>query len=103
MGAWGRASVAFGGIQVVEDQEFVDRIREKIERMTGRQVELRIDDEDSSQIGIELHGDTPLVTLGNNVLEYSGFARMGIEYAVACIREERAIDSLEFHVLLARN
>ena len=87
----------------MEDQEFVERIREKIERMTGRQVELRIDEEDSSQIGIELHGETPLVILGNNVLEYSGFARMGIEYAVACIREDRAIDPLEFHVLLARN
>ena len=87
----------------MEDQEFVERIREKIERLTGRQVELRIDEEDSSQIGIELHGETPLVILGNNVLEYSGFARMGIEYAVACIREDRAIDPLEFHVLLARN
>ena len=87
----------------MEDQEFVERIREKIERMTGRRVELRIDEEDSSQIGIELHGETPLVILGNNALEYSGFARMGIEYAVACIREDRAIDPLEFHVLLARN
>ncbi len=87
----------------MEDQEFVDRIREKIERMTGRQVELRIDEDDSSQIGVELHGEMPVVILGKNVLEYSGFARMGIEYAVACIREERAIDSVEFHVLLARN
>ena len=87
----------------MEDHEFVERIREKIERMSGRRVELRIDEEDSSQIGVELQGDIPLVILGNNVLEYSGFARMGIEYAVACIREERAIEPLEFHVLLARN
>ncbi len=87
----------------MEDHEFVERIREKIERLTGRQVELRIDEEDASKIGVELHGDLPLVILGNNVLEYSGFARMGIEYAVACIREERAIDRMEFHVLLARN
>jgi len=87
----------------LEDQEFVDRIREKIERMSGRQVELRIDEEDHSQIGVELNGDMPVVTLGNHVLEYSGFARMGIEYAVACIREQRAIEPIEFHVLLARN
>ena len=87
----------------MEDQEFVERIREKIERMTGRQVELRIDEEDSGQIGVELNGDMPVVILGNNVLEYSGFARMGIEYAVACIRQDRALDSVEFHVLLARN
>ena len=87
----------------MEDHEFVERIREKIERMSGRRVELRIDEEDSNQIGVELQGDMPLVILGNNVLEYSSFARMGIEYAVACIREERAIEPLEFHVLLARN
>ena len=92
-----------GGHQPVEDQQFVERIQEKIERLTGRQIELRIDDEDASKIGVELHGDLPLVILGNNVLEYSGFARMGIEYAVACIREQRAIDPVEFHVLLARN
>ena len=92
-----------GGHQPVEDQQFVERIQEKIERLTGRQIELRIDDEDASKIGVELHGDLPLVILGNNVLEYSGFARMGIEYAVACIREERAIEPMEFHVLLARN
>ena len=87
----------------MQDQEFVNQIREKIERMSGRQVELRIDEEDATQIGVELNGELPLVTLGNNVMEYSGFARMGIEYAVACIREERAIDPVEFHVLLARN
>ena len=87
----------------MEDREFVERIQEKIERLTGRQIELRIDEEDASKIGVELHGDLPLVILGNNVLEYSGFARMGIEYAVACIREERALEPMEFHVLLARN
>ncbi|MCI0900067.1 MAG: hypothetical protein J4N70_03975 [Chloroflexi bacterium] len=87
----------------MEDNEFVERIQEKIERMTGRQVELRIDEEDAGQMGVELRDDIPLVILGNNVLQYSGFARMGIEYAVACIREERAIDPMEFHVLLARN
>ena len=81
----------------------MERIQEKIERMTGRQVELRIDAEDASQMGVELRDDIPLVILGNNVRQYPGFARMGIEYAVACIREERAIDSMEFHVLLARN
>ena len=81
----------------------MERIQEKIERMTGRQVELRIDEEDASQMGVELRDDIPLVILGNNVRQYPGFARMGIEYAVACIREERAIDSMEFHVLLARN
>ena len=87
----------------MEDSEFLDKIREKIERLTGRQVELQIDDEDASQLGVEMDGDLPLVIMGNHVLEYSGFARMGTEYAVACIREERPIEPIEFHMLLARN
>ncbi|MDA1127097.1 MAG: hypothetical protein O2913_00140 [Chloroflexi bacterium] len=87
----------------MEDHKFVDQIRDKIERMTGREVELRVDQDDAGQIGVELGGDIPVVILGNHIMQYSGFARMGIEYAVACIREERAIDPVEFHVLLARN
>ena len=87
----------------MENQQFVDRIQEKIERLTGRTVELRIDSEDSSQLGVELQNDVPLVIMGDNILEYAGFARMCIEYAVASIREERAINPVEFHVLLARN
>ena len=51
----------------MEDNEFVERIQEKIERMTGRQVELRIDEEDAGQMGVELRDDIPLVILGNNV------------------------------------
>ena len=87
----------------MEDDEFLGKIIEKIERLTGRQVELHIDDDDASQLGVEMDGELPLVIMGNHALEYSGFARMGIEYAVACIREERAIEPMEFHMLLARN
>ena len=87
----------------MEDEEFLGKIIEKIERLTGRQVELHIDDEDASQLGVEMDRELPLVILGNHALEYSGFARMGIEYAVACIRKERAIEPIEFHMLLARN
>ena len=96
------AGMVVGG-QGLEDQQFIDRIREKIERLTGRRVELLIDAEDSGQLGVELQKEVPVVIMGDNVLEYSGFARMCIEYAVASIRQERAIDPVEFHVLLARN
>ena len=87
----------------MDDQQFVDRIQEKIERLTGRSVELRIDAEDSGQLDVELQREIPVVIMGNSVLEYAGFARMCIEYAVASIRQDRAIDPVEFHVLLARN
>ena len=87
----------------MKDNEFLGRIQEKIERLTGRQVNLHIDEQDVSQMGVQLDGELPTVILGRNALDYSGFARMGIEYAVACIRQERTIDREEFHVLLARN
>jgi len=87
----------------MKDNEFLARVQEKIERLTGRRVNLQIDDRNVSQMGVELDGELPTVILGSNVLDYSGFARMGIEYAVACIRQERTIDREEFHVLLARN
>ncbi len=87
----------------MEDQQFIDQIREKIERLTDRTVELRIDDDDANHLGVELGREVPLVIMGANILEYAGFARMCVEYAVASIREDRPIDPVEFHVLLARN
>ena len=87
----------------MKDNEFLARVQEKIERLTGRKVNLQIDEQDVSQMGVQLDGELPTVILGSNALDYSGFARMGIEYAVACIRQERTIEREEFHVLLARN
>ena len=87
----------------MEDDLFVDRISEKIERLTGRRIELRIDDQDASNLQVEFDREIPLVVLGNNVIHYPGFARMCIEYAAASIQSQRPIDVLEFHLLLARN
>ena len=87
----------------VEDQAFIDRLQQKIERLTGRMVELRIDQDDGTQMQEELGPEVPVVILGRNILEYAGFARMGVEYAVASIREQRAISPIEFQLLLARN
>jgi hypothetical protein len=87
----------------VDDQEFLQRVRDKISRLTGTEIVLRLDEAEGDQIRVELGGPEPVVTLGVNVLRYSGFARMAVEYAVASIRKRREIDSLEFHILLARN
>tara|TARA_B100000315_G_scaffold252196_1_gene288473 strand:- start:1980 stop:2243 length:264 start_codon:yes stop_codon:yes gene_type:complete len=87
----------------LDDDAFVRRISEKIERLTGRPVELRIDEQEASQLQLELQREVPLVVLGTNVIRYAGFARMCIEYAAASIQEQRPIDMLEFHLLLARN
>ena len=83
----------------MEDDEFVERIHRKIERMTQRAVEVQVDREELNQLQVDLHREVPLVVVGSNVLRYSGFARMCIEYAVESIKQQRTIDTLEFHLL----
>ena len=87
----------------MEDDEFLDRIQRKIQRLTEKRIELRLDHEDANQLLVELEREVPLVILGSNVLQYSGFARMCVEYVVESIRRHRPLDLLEFHLLLARN
>ena len=87
----------------MDNEEFFSRLHEKIERLTQRSVELRIDEDDPSQLRVDLGQEVPQVILGSHVYEYSGFARMCVEYAVESIRQQRPIEALEFHMLLARN
>jgi hypothetical protein len=87
----------------MENEEFISRIREKIERLTQRHIELMIDEVEANQLQVDFEREVPLVLLGSNVYQYAGFARMCVEYAVESIRKQRPIDVLEFHLLLARN
>lgn len=87
----------------MDNDEFIRRIREKIERLTEGTIELRVDVEDVNHLQVDLEQEVPRVTLGANIYHYSGFARMCVEYAVAAVRERRDLDPLEFHLLLARN
>ena len=87
----------------MEDAEFLDRIQEKIQMLTQKKIELRLDHEDANQLLVELEREVPLVILGSNVLQFSGFARMCVEYVVESIRQRRPLELLEFHLLLARN
>ena len=87
----------------MDDEQFLERIHQKIERLTGRAIQLEIDQEETNQLKVELEREVPLVVLGANVFRYSGFARMCVESAVESIRQQRPIDVLEFHLLLARN
>ncbi len=87
----------------MEDDEFLDRIQRKIQRLVQKRIELRLDHEDSNRLVVELEREVPLVILGSNVLQFPGFARMCIEYVVESIRQHRPLDLLEFHLLLARN
>ena len=87
----------------MDDDRFLERIHQKIERLTGRAIRLVIDQEETNQLKVEMEQEVPLVMLGANIFQYSGFARMCVEYAVESIRQQRPIDVLEFHLLLARN
>jgi hypothetical protein len=87
----------------MDDEEFASRIQEKIESSTGQPIELRVDHQETGQLQVEFNREVPLVVVGANVFQFSGFARMCIEYAIASIRAQRPIDVLEFHLLLARN
>ncbi|MSQ06571.1 MAG: hypothetical protein EXR54_01360 [Dehalococcoidia bacterium] len=87
----------------MDDGQFLRRIQDKIERMAGRSIELQVDREEATQIRVELERPVPLVVLGSDIFQYSGFARMCVEYVVESLRKHRAIDTLEFHLLLARN
>lgn len=87
----------------MNDQEFIDRIQEKIERLTGRDIDLRIDEDDGGNLGVDFSRQVPVVVMGRNIFEYSGFARLCTEYAVASIREQRELSEIEFQMLLARN
>lgn len=77
----------------MEDQEFLDRIKVKIEMVTSSEIRLQLDVINKTQIRVDLEQPIPEVTLGSCV----------IEYVVASIRERRELGSLEFHILLARN
>jgi hypothetical protein len=87
----------------MDNEEFVQRIKEKIERLTQRSVELVVDEDNPEELRLDLEREVPRVVLGSNIYQYSGFARMCVEYAVESIRRERSIEALEFHMLLARN
>ena len=87
----------------MDDEQCVDNIQRKIERLTERSIEFQVDRQEADQLQVDLEREVPLVVMGSNIFNYSGFARMCVEYAVASIRQQRPIDMLEFHILLGRN
>jgi hypothetical protein len=87
----------------MEDEEFLARTKEKIERLAGREIELTLDQESENPVALDITAPVPRVVLAASVLEYPGLVRMAVEYVVACIRKERTLEPLEFQLLLRRN
>ena len=87
----------------MENHTFVTRLHNKLERITNRDVDVSVNDEDPNYLEVDLETTVPKVVLGHNIYEYPGFARMCLEYAAASINKGRHIGELEFHLVLARN
>ena len=87
----------------MDDREFLDRLKSKIERLADCEIDLQMDTDNQSKLAVDLLASLPRVTVGSNLLHYPGFARMAVEYAVESIRQGREIPPLEFQFLLSRN
>jgi hypothetical protein len=88
---------------VMDDEEFVRRIKEKIQRLTAREVDLVVDPEAADSVVLEMNEDTLRVVMGADLLKHAGLVRMAIEYVVACVKEGRELQPLEFQLRLRRN
>ena len=87
----------------MEDEEFISKIKGRIESSSKISISLEIDYKDPSIFRIEFSGNEPYLVLGSSVLEHAGLARLYMEYAVLCLREGRMVDQEEFLVFLRRN
>ncbi len=87
----------------MDDKEFIDQLKQKLESTTGTGVDLEIDRSDPKRLSVDFSGSLPRVSLGSDVLEYPGLARMFSQFAILSIRERREVTELEFTLFLRRN
>ncbi len=87
----------------MDDTEFVQRIKQRIEGATGTIIELSIDADKRSGISVDLSSPTPRVTFGADAIKYSGLARMFTQYTILCLKEKRKVSDEEFIHYLRRN
>ncbi len=87
----------------MDDEEFVDRMKEKIETTAEMSIELVIDSEDKRRLEVDLSPTMPKVIFGSDALIYSGLARMFSQYAILCLKERRMVEQQEFLLFMRRN
>ena len=97
------ANVTLKKVKGMDDYQFIEQLKAKIQRMVGREIDLVIDNDKDARLSVEHFASRPLVTVGANIFKYPGFGRIAVEYSVACIRQERQVPALDFQVLLSRN
>ncbi len=87
----------------MDDNEFIQRMRQRIQESTGVEVALELDHVQAGDVDVILTGPQPRVLMGADALQHAGLARMFIQYAILCITEGRKVDQDEFTRFLRRN
>ena len=87
----------------MDDQTFIQRMQQRIEESAGVPVHLELDHDTPGEIDVILTTPTPRIIIGADALQHPGLARMFIQYAILCLRENRKVDHEEFTRFLRRN
>ena len=87
----------------MEDEEFIQRMQQRIQESTGVTVSLEVDHDQPGDVDIFFSGPQPRVVMGSDALKHAGLARMFIQYAILCVNENRKVDNDEFTRFLRRN
>ena len=75
----------------MDDERFLERIQQKIERLTGHSIQLEVDHEETNQLKVDLEREVPLVLVSS-----SGGARMheGVLSLMQMVKTSAAIARL---------
>lgn len=87
----------------MDDDTFIQRMQQRIHESTGVEVSLEIDHDEPGDVDVFFTDDRPRVVMGADALKHAGLARMFIQYAILCIKENRKVDHEEFTRFLRRN
>lgn len=87
----------------MDDQQFIDQLKEKVESNSGSLIDLEIDREEERRLSVDFSGTLPRVIFGSGVLAYPGLARMFSQFAILSIKERREVSQTEFLLFLRRN
>ena len=87
----------------MEDHDFIEKLKEKVESTAGTAIDFEIDEQDQRRLSVDLSTPLPKVVFGSDVMTYPGLARMFSQYAILCLKENREVSEDEFLQFLRRN
>jgi hypothetical protein len=87
----------------MEDQEFLRRMKQRLEEGTGAPVEVELGQGQEGSVTVDFSGPVARVVMASDALEHAGLARMYMQYAILSLRERRQVSEEEFLLFLRRN